>query len=158
MDQQYIVAADAIRGDKLFAAAVIYPRGTPEPTFTYEINGRKRTSPLYQKRGRIPSSLASALSEYVKTTALGWAVIVAHPDCPTEKALALAVVRAVERWFCRTNSLPRLEDTQLVLPSKKQLCDLPGTLTQVTASKDWRTGAALALCRHKTTTVLEEEI
>lgn len=144
----YIVAADALRSTQLIAAAVIYDSVTPEPSFSYRHNGKEKTEYLLRKGARVPSFLASALSEHIRSTSLSWALVTAHADCQVEKALELAVIRAVERWVCRLTTVPSLEETRLYLPGTKPLASLPQTIHQVVRTKDWRTSSARALCRH----------
>ena len=144
----YILAADVLRSDKLIAAAVIYDSSTAEPSFSFVHKGKPRTEYLYRKGGRIPGFLASALSEHIRTTALSWSLVTAHAGCPQEKALELAVIRALERWVCRLTAAPKLEETRLHLRGTKPLPSLPQNVQQLTKIKDWRISSARALCRH----------
>lgn len=147
----YIVATNFLVTDQLLAAAVIYPREVEEPTFSYTVNRRNQTAYLFRRGDKVPASLASALNDYIRKSAVSWALISAHPRVPPETALTLAIIRAVERWVCRTNKLPLLNETCVLLPTKKELADLPSHLRQVTNTKDWRTAAARALCRYRAT-------
>jgi len=146
---RFLVAANLIYGKQLIAAAVVYARETAEPSFVYTISGRSRVAYLYRRGDRVPPTLDAALNEHIRSTAVSWALVTAHPDCPPESALALAIVRAVERWVCRHNTLPSLGETCVILPTRKPLADLPTNLKQVTRTKDWHTAAARALCRHR---------
>jgi hypothetical protein len=146
---RYLVAANLFRGKKLIAAAVVYSASVEEPEFVYTLRGRQRTSFLYRRGDNVPASLNPALNEHIRSTAVSWALVTAHPLCPPEAALELAVIRAVERWVCRQTALPSLGETCVLLPTKKPLSALPANLKQVTRLKnDWRTAAARALCRH----------
>lgn len=149
MDHKYVVAVDYLRGSTLYAAAVVYPGSTPEPSFTYRAGNRTVVSNLYRRGDRVPPSIDPSLSAHVKSTALSWSTVTAHPETPISKVMTLAIVRAIELWFCRTSTLPRLTDAHVHLPTKTKLNDLPEGLVQITASKDWRLFAARALCRHK---------
>lgn len=147
---RYLVAANLFLGKKLIAAAVVYPVATAEPEFVYTLHGRKRTAFLYRRGDRVHSALAPALNDHIRTTAVSWALVTAHPRCPPEAALELAIIRAVERWVCRQNQLPSLAETCVLLPTKKPLSELPPALKQVTnAKKDWHIAAAGALCRFR---------
>lgn len=146
---QFLVAANLLVGKKLIAAAVIYPSTVAEPSFSYTLHGRSRTAFLYQRGDRVPPSLYPALNEHIRATAVSWALVTAHPQCPPEAALELAVIRSVERWVSRQKALPRLSETCVLLPTKKPLAELPATLKQITNHKDWRTAAARALCHHR---------
>lgn len=145
---QYVVAANFLPGKKLVAAAVIYTLDVPEPSFTYPARGKNRVVFLYRRGHRVPPQFVPSLNEYIRRSAISWALVTAHPSCPPENALALAIVRAVERWHCRHAKLPSLTDTAVHLPLRRPLSDLPRNLRQVVNVKDWRTAAARALCRH----------
>ncbi len=149
MTARYVVAANLLRGKQLIAAAVIYPSSTAEPLFTYTIKGRQWTAHLYQRGDQVPASLDSALSDHIRRTAESWAWVTAHPECPAEPAIALAITRAVERWVCALEEPPDLSALSVLFPTKKQLPDLPASLHQQPATKDWHTAAARALCRHR---------
>jgi len=147
---RYLVAANLFRGKKLIAAAVVYAASVEEPEFVYTLHGRSRTAFLYRRGDKVPASLSPALNEHIRSTAVSWALVTAHPLCPPEAALELAIIRAVERWVCRQKTLPSLAETCVLLPTKKPLTDLPATLKQITnAKKDWHIAAAGALCRHR---------
>lgn len=146
---RFLVAANLLVDKKLIAAAVIYAYDIPEPEFSYTLHGRNRTAYLYQRGDRIPSTLYAALNDHIRSTAVSWALITAHPQCPPEAALELAIIRAVERWVCRQNTLPSLAETCVLLPTKKPLAELPSGLKQITNIKDWHTAAARALCRYR---------
>jgi hypothetical protein len=147
---RYLVAANLFRGKKLIAAAVVYSAETAEPSFAYTLHGRSRTAFLYRRGDKIPPALSPALNDHVRSTAVSWALVTAHPQCSPEAALELAIIRAVERWVCRQTTLPSLTETCVLLPTKKPLSDLPLTLKQITnAKKDWHIAAAGALCRHR---------
>lgn len=149
---RYLVAANMVSGKKLIAAAVVYASGVEEPSFSYTLHGRSRTAFLYRRGDKVPPALNSALNEHIRSTAVSWALVTAHPRCPPEAALELAVIRAVERWVCRQNVLPSLSETCVLLPTKKPLTDLPATLKQITnAREDWHVAAARALCRYRAT-------
>jgi hypothetical protein len=148
---RYLVAANLVYDRKLIAAAVVYSSTMEEPSFAYTLHGRSRTAFLYRRGDRVPVSLYSALNDHIRNTAVSWAIVTAHLRCPPEAALALAVVRAVERWVCRQDVLPSLAETCVLLPTKKPLVDLPSNLKQVTNSKDWHTSSARALCRYRAT-------
>lgn len=158
MDHKYVVAVDYLRGNSLYAAAVVYPESTPEPSFTYKAGARTIVSHLYRRGDRIPPAIDPALSNYVRSNALSWSVVCAHQNADVSKALALAIVRSLELWYCRTNALPQLSETRVELPLKKRLSDLPESMTQITSSKDWRVFAARALCRHKNAVYQSEKI
>ena len=146
---RFLIAANRIySGRHLIAAAVIYAHDVAEPSFTYILGGRKHTAHLYRRSDRVPPALDAALNVYIRDTALSWASVTAHLECPPEKALALAVVRAIERWVCRQPALPGLAETCLLLPTKKLLTDLPAAFHQITRSKGWHVAAARALCRY----------
>lgn len=146
---QFLVAANLLVGKRLIAAAVIYPTAVAEPSFSYTLHGRSRTAFLYQRGDRVPPSLYPALNDHIRTTAVSWALVTAHPQCPPEAALELAVIRSVERWVSRQKSLPRLSETCVLLPTKKPLAELPAALKQITNHKDWHTAAARALCHYR---------
>jgi hypothetical protein len=146
---RFLVAANLFRSKELIAAAVIYPGSFAEPSFSYVSRGRSRTSFLFQRGDRLSPALDHALNEHIRGTAISWSLVTAHPHCSPESALALAVIRAVERWVTRQNRLPSLAQTCVLIPTKKLLTDLPSTLQQITGSKDWRTAAARVLCRHR---------
>lgn len=146
-----IAVSFLVANHKLRAAAVIYPSTTEEPSFTYASHGRTHVSFLYRRGDRVPPALNSSLNDYIRSTAVSWAVVAAHPTCPPDVAMELSVVRAVERWVTRQHTFPRLTDTYLFLPTKKPLTLLPKDLKQVTGSKTWQVYAARALCRHSAT-------
>lgn len=158
MDHKYVVAVDYLRGKTMHAAAVVYPGATREPSFTYKAGNRTVVSHLYRRGDRVPTSIDSALSGHVRDTALSWSVVSAHPDADLDKVLTLAIVRAMELWFCRASTLPSLAETCVVLPVKRKLNELPSSLAQFPSVKDWRVGAARALCRHKNATEQSERI
>lgn len=146
---RYVVAVNAVVGRQLLAAAVIYTREMPEPSFTYLLHGSKRTSFLYRRGDKVPTVLDAALNEHIRSTAASWALVTAHPQCALETALELAVIRAVERFVCRQDVLPSLEDMCVAIPTLKFLENLPPTLKQFTHIRDWRIAAARALCRYQ---------
>jgi len=146
---RYLVAANLVSGKKLIAAAVIYAVKTEEPSFVYSLHGRSRTAYLYRRGDRVHPSLHAALDEHIRSTAVSWALVTAHPRCPPEAALELAVIRAVERWVCRQDKLPSLSETCVILPTRKPLADLPSAIKQLTRVNDWHTAAARALCRYR---------
>jgi hypothetical protein len=147
---RYTVAANSFVGKKrLIAAAVVYPDEVAEPSFSYLLHGRSRTAFLYQRGDRVPPAVDASLTEYIRSTAVSWALVTAHPLCPPEAALELAIIRAVEKWVTRQNVLPSLSDTRVLLPTKKPLHDLPVALKQIVNAKDWHTAAARALCRYR---------
>jgi len=148
---RYLVAANLVSGKKLIAAAVVYAATTEEPSFVYSLRGRRHTAFLYRRGDRVPPSLYAALNEHIRSTAVSWALVTAHPRCPPEAALELAVIRAVERWVCRQRALPSLTETCVILPTRKPLADLPAALKQRTNFKDWHTAAARALCQYRAT-------
>jgi hypothetical protein len=144
----YFVAANFIRrGGQLVAAAVVFEDSVPEPSFTYKLTKRQRTTYLYRRGDAVPPALNTALEAHIRNTAISWAVVSAHRACPPSEALALAIIRAVEKWVCRQSSLPALADTCVILPARKSLTALPAALKQVTRVKNWHTAAARALCR-----------
>jgi hypothetical protein len=147
---RYLVAANLFRGKRLIAAAVVYAASVEEPEFSYTLRGRSRTAFLYRRGDKVPAVLNPALNEHIRSTAVSWALVTAHPMCPPEAALELAIIRAVERWVCRQSAMPSLAETCVLLPTKKPLTDLPPALKQITnAKKDWHIAAAGALCRHR---------
>lgn len=146
---RFLVAANLLVTKKLIAAAVVYSQDVAEPEFAYTLHGRTRTAYLYRRGDRVPPSLDASLNEHIRSTAVSWALVTAHPQCPPEAALELAIIRAVERWVCRQSSLPSLAETCVLLPTKKPLLELPSNLKQITNSKDWHTAAARALCRYR---------
>ena len=148
---KFLVATNLLVSKKLIAAAVIYTNDVAEPSFSYTLHGRSRTAYLYQRGDRVPTALDASLNEHIRSTAVSWALVTAHPQCPPEAALELAVIRAVERWVTRQNNLPSLSDTYVLLPTKKMLAALPASLKQIPNVKDWHTAAARALCRYRAT-------
>lgn len=148
-NDRFLVAANLVRGKKLVAAAVVYASGVEEPSFSYTIKGRSRTSFLYRRGDKVPPSLDASLNEHIRSTAVSWSVVTAHPDCAPAAALELAIIRAVERWVCRQPSLPSLDEMSVLLPVKKPLAELPSALKQHTNTRDWHTAAARALCRYR---------
>jgi hypothetical protein len=146
---RYIVAVNFVRGSRLVASAVIYAANTPEPSFSYVIKGRSRVAYLYRRGDRVPAALDAALVEHIKGTAVSCALIIGHPTCCPESAMALAVMRALELWVVRQPVLPALTDIQILIPTKKRLDLTPDTLKQHTHTKDWHTAAARALCRNR---------
>ncbi len=148
-DARYLVAANLVYGKQLIAAAVIFLQDTEEPEFSYTLRGRPRRAHLYRRGDRVPPSLDAALSDHVRSSAVSWALVTAHLQCPPEAALELAVIRAMERWVCREDILPNLIQTELVLPLRKPLPSLPRNFKQLTNVRDWHTAAARALCRYR---------
>jgi len=148
-DARYLIATDFILGKKLIAAAVVYSSSTEEPSFSYTLHGRSRTGFLYRRGDSVPPSLYAALNEYVRDTAVSWALVTAHAQCSPEVALELAVVRSVERWMCRQAVMPSLSDTCVMLSTRKILTDLPPAIQQIPSTKDWHTASARALCRYR---------
>jgi hypothetical protein len=146
---RFFVAANLLVGRKLIAAAVVYPSEVEEPSFSYTLHGRSRTAFLYQRGDRVPPALDASLNDHIRSTAVSWALVTAHPQCAPEAALELAVIRAVERWVTRQKTLPSLAETCVLLPTKKPLADLPAALKQITNAKDWHMAAARALCRYR---------
>lgn len=146
---RYLVAANFVRGQRLVASAVVYADDVPEPSFSYTIKGRSRVAFLYRRGDRVPASLGAALADHVKGSAVSWSLMLGHPDCAPEFAMALAVMRALELWSCRQSVLPSLSEIEILLPSKKRLELTPDVIKQHTKTKDWHTAAARALCRHK---------
>jgi hypothetical protein len=148
---RFLVAANLVRGKKLVAAAVVYDSGVEEPSFSYTIKGRSRIAFLYRRGDRVPPALDASLNDHIRSTAVSWSVVTAHPDCPPAAALELAVIRAVERWVCRQPSLPSLSEMAVLLPVRKPLAELPVALKQQLNTRDWHTAAARALCRYRAT-------
>lgn len=145
----YIIAANyLVTDDRLVAAAVVDTSVTAEPSFTYTLYGRNRTAFLFQRGDKIPEVLYASIDDHIRTTSLSWSVVSAHPNCPPESALALAVVRAIERWVCREDDLPSLTALFVQTATKRILPALPSTLNQEVNVKNWRVAAARALCRH----------
>lgn len=147
---RYLVATNLLCGEsKLIAATVIYRSEMKEPSFVYTLRGRKRTAYLYRRGDHVPLAIEPALTDHIQSTAVSWALVTAHPACAPEQALALSVVRAMERWVCRENTLPNLSETCLLLATRKILTALPENMRQIPHVKDWHTSAARALCRHR---------
>lgn len=146
---KFLVATNVLVAKKLIAAAVVYTNDVVEPSFSYTLHGRNRTAYLYQRGDRVPPVLNASLNDHIRSTAVSWALVTAHPECPPEAALELVIIRALERWVTRQHSLPSLADTCVLLPTKKPLADLPSALRQIPNSKDWHTAAARALCRYR---------
>lgn len=146
---RYVVAVNFVRGQRLAASAVVYASSVPEPSFAYTIKGRSRVAYLYRRGDRVPPSLDAALAEHIKGTAVSWSLMLGHPDCDPEFAMALAVMRALELWSCRQSVLPSLSEIDILLPSKKRLVLTPDVLKQHPKTKDWHTAAARALCRYR---------
>lgn len=146
---KYLVAANLLPGKKLIAAAVVYPNEVAEPEFSYTLHGRSRTAYLYRRGDRVPPALDASLNEYIRSTAVSWALVTAHSACPPEAALELAIIRAVERWVTRQKVLPSLAETCVLLPTRRPLAELPPALKQITNIRDWHTAAARALCRYR---------
>jgi len=145
----FVVAVNLFKGPtQMIAAAVIYAGTVEEPSFSYVLNGRSRIAFLYRRGDRVPPGLDAALNAHIKETASSWALVTAHLDCPPETALALAIVRAVERWVCRRTTFPSLAETCVLLPGRRLLKTLPPNLQQVTKVKDWHIASARALCRY----------
>lgn len=148
----FVVAVNLFKGPtQMIAAAVIYAGTVEEPSFSYVLNGRSRIAFLYRRGDRVPPGLDAALNAHIKETASSWALVTAHLDCPPETALALAIVRAVERWVCRRETFPSLAETHVLLPGRRLLGTLPPGLQQVIKVKDWHTASARALCRYYAT-------
>ena len=145
----YLVAASFIRRDnRLIAAAVVYGHDVPEPSFTYKLTARQRTTYLYRRGDTVPPALNASLYAHIRSTATSWASVTAHQHCPPAEALSLAIIRAVEKWVCRQVDLPSLQDTCVLLPTRRSLASLPASLKQLTRVNDWHVASARALCRY----------
>lgn len=144
---QFVVSANFIASTQLVAAAVIYRYDFPEPSFAYPARGKTQVVSLYRRGHRVPPQFLPALSDYIRGSSVSWALVTAHPECPPSSALSLAIVRAVERWYCR-QPLPSLKDVFVHLPLRHPLEDLPSNLHQAVNVHNWRTAAARVLCKN----------
>lgn len=147
MGETYVIAANTLSGDKLVAAAVIYPVAAPEPHFSYVVRGKARTAPLYHIEGRLPLKYHLPMCTYIRAAVPGWAVVAVAPDTPPDRAITLAVIRAIERWACRLDAHPPLREVAVHIPLRRHLTEIPEKMVQRVDVKDWRTFSAKALCR-----------
>jgi len=151
--QRFIIAVHSTCSTQRVSAAVIYVSDAVEPSFSYVLGGRQHTSYLFQRKDVLPSGLYPAINDHIKQTAISWARVLAHPTCPAEVVMTLAIARAVEKWSCRQTARLDLTQAQVLLPTRKRLTHLPEELFQVTHSKDaWLVAAARIMCWHPPTT------
>lgn len=155
MNQDLIIAVDAVGPNPVVASALLFARGEEEPVFSYQDRRHvTRKIRLFSNPKKTPLELYSAVNRYLVKHTLSWTTI-RQPNAKAKKdrdnkrleVMSLAVVRCLERYYCTGHGLFGQDNVQIYVPGKHLLpTKLLGSTVQIRfAEAYWQVGAARLL-------------